>query len=136
VDLNEIFVFAKVIQTGTFMQNEPQGLLRITAPVEFIGMGDIAARFMERHPRVEFDIELTGRTVDLVEEGFDMAIRAGNLKDSSLRMRKLGESVFWLCAAPGYVECHGSPRTIDELGEHECILFGATRRMRVPWAHP
>ncbi|MEM9491835.1 MAG: LysR family transcriptional regulator [Myxococcota bacterium] len=112
------------------MQAEPRGLLRITAPVEFGFLGSLAAEFLDRHPALEIDIELTGRQVDLIEEGFDLAIRAGRMADSTLIARKLGETGFDLYAAPSYLERHGTPTTPGDLAEHSCIIFGVSTRQR------
>lgn len=114
----------------TEMQSEPRGLLRLTAPVEFGFLGDVAAEFLRRYPKVEFDIELTGRKVDLIEEGFDVAIRAGYLDDSTLVATKLGDAIFWLCASPAYLASRGTPRSIDELSAHWCVVFGVGQRRR------
>ncbi len=114
------------------MQAQPRGRLRITAPVEFTFLGGVAARFLALHPKVEIDIELTGRQVDLIEEGFDLAIRAGRLADSALVARKLGDTSFVLCASPAYLAKHGTPTSVGELAGHQCIVFGGNVR-RQSW---
>ena len=115
------------------MQAEPRGLLRVTAPVEFTFLGDLAAEFLARHRGLEIDIELTGRRVDLIEESFDLAIRAGRLVDSTLIARKLGDSIFVLVAAPSYLEKRGIPSLPEQLSDHSCVVFGSTERRR-RWA--
>ena len=110
----------------------PRGLLRITAPVDLGGLfGPLVASFMAEYPEVSVLFDLSGRKVDLVAEGFDLAIRGGTLEDSSLIARKLTNVRLHLYASPAYLEEHGTPSTVQELAEHECILFrpeGPTQR--------
>src|SRR5262245_23005638 len=94
-----------------FGRDAPQGVLRLTAPND-IGEGfvaDVVARFTARYPAVRVEVELTARTVDLAAEGFDVALRAGYLRDSSLVARKLGEMPGFLFASPPYVGRRGFP---------------------------
>jgi DNA-binding transcriptional LysR family regulator len=103
---------------------EPSGSVRITAPVDVAG--DLAAvtdAFLRQHPRVRIEVVLTARVVDLVKEGFDLAIRGGVLTDSSLMARRLGDTDFGLFAAPAYLARAGRPRRVAELARHECILY-------------
>lgn len=107
------------------LQDAPRGLLRITAPYD-AGVGflaEITARFTARHPGVHVETVLTSRTVDLIAEGFDLALRAGQLRDSSLIARKLGAVESRLFAAPAYLEARGTPDTPADLGRHACLLF-------------
>ena len=117
---------------------EPQGRLRITAPSDWNeGMGQIAAEFCAQYPKVQLEVELTQRTVDLVAEGFDVALRAGKLEDSSLIARAVGISQAHLFASPEYLERHGEPQTLEELAEHDCILFRARHgQMELPLEGP
>lgn len=104
-------------------QAEPRGVLRITASVLFAPtylMPAIAA-FMQRYPQVEVELKLSDRFVDLVEEGIDLAIRIGNLPDSGLRARRLGELRRVVFGSPKYFAKHGRPRHPDELSRHQCI---------------
>lgn len=106
-------------------QLEPQGLLRITAPVD---MGsacliDLTRSFSVKYPKVQLEFIFTDRTVDLVGEGVDLAIRAGELSDSSLIARKLGESYLAPYASPAYLKRAGVPRSPQELRDHECLIF-------------
>lgn len=110
--------------TASEQQAEPQGALRITAPV-FIAktcLQDLLPGFLNRHPKVELEIVVVDRFVDLIEEGFDLAIRAGELQDSSLVARKLMDVRLVLVAAPTYLEQHGIPKTIAELKHHNCLI--------------
>jgi DNA-binding transcriptional LysR family regulator len=105
---------------------EVRGRLRVSAPND-IGATFVAAAvsaFTERYPHVEVSVELSMRKVNLVQEGFDVALRASNkLSDSSLMARKAGDLEGELYAAPGYVSARGAPATLAELGEHRCVLF-------------
>jgi DNA-binding transcriptional LysR family regulator len=106
----------------------PKGVLRVTAPAE-IGsafLADVAVAFGERHPLVQIELALTNRAVNLVDEGFDVAVRAaGRLPDSSLVARKIGDLEHALYASPLYLERHGAPSSPGELGAHRCIAFRA-----------
>lgn len=106
------------------LQVEPRGHLRITAPVDF---GKVLSRlvvaFTGRYPRVTVEISLTQRLVDLVGEGFDVALRAGDLRDSSLVGRRVGDSSPIVVGSPLYLEEHGTPALPAELGEHTFVLF-------------
>jgi DNA-binding transcriptional LysR family regulator len=109
------------------LEEQPQGVLRVTAPVD-IGvtiLGEQVARFIQRYPEVRVELELTERLVDLASEGFDMAIRAGRLKDSSLVAQRLLGTELLLYSSPAYLARRGTPRTPQELASHECVLFRA-----------
>ncbi len=111
-------------------QESPRGTLRLTAPVDFgqLYLGDVVTEFTDRYPGVVVDVELTGRTVDLVNEGFDLALRAGVLRDSSLVARKLGSTASGLFAAPSYLSERGRPTSAEELAAHDHVAFGAERQ--------
>lgn len=111
--------------TARRMQSVPQGELRITAGVEF-GNAVVSRwvrAFLARHPAVTVDLVLTAQTLDLVHEGFDLAIRIGPLADSSLSARKLGELSYRLFASATYLERHGIPATPGDLAQHACLVF-------------
>jgi DNA-binding transcriptional LysR family regulator len=104
----------------------PQGQLRITAPNDFgeIFLADVLVRFAKAYPKVSVDVELTARQVNLVQEGFDVALRAmGKLPDSTLIARKMGQVDGGLFASPTYLEGMGAVRSIEDLGKHDCLLF-------------
>jgi DNA-binding transcriptional LysR family regulator len=104
---------------------EPRGSLRLTCGTAF-GARHLApaiAAFARRHPRVRFDVELSDRTVDLVEEGFDLAIRMGEVRSQALIARRLGESSLVCCAAPDYLAQHGVPRVPADLTRHACLTY-------------
>ncbi|MEZ4380431.1 MAG: LysR family transcriptional regulator [Nannocystaceae bacterium] len=107
------------------LQGQPQGVLRVTAPQDLghLLVADLVRRYSQRYPAVRVEVSLSARVVDLVGEGVDIALRAGNLRDSSLIARKLGDLSGYLVAAPTYVQARGAPRRLEELEEHECVLF-------------
>src|SRR5262249_49713294 len=107
------------------LQEVPRGLLRVTTGVNPGYLTPILADYLRRYPEVRVEIFSTGRTVDLVEERFDLAIRAGALSDSSLIARSLGNVSWYLVGAPNYLKKRGRPRALDELKAHDCITFGA-----------
>jgi DNA-binding transcriptional LysR family regulator len=103
----------------------PQGRLRINAPVSF-GLLHLASRwprFARRYPEVELDVSLIDRVVDVVDEGFDMAIRISRSGSSTHAARKLASSRNVVCASPGYLREHGTPRTPADLAQHACIVY-------------
>lgn len=104
---------------------KPRGRLRVTAPNDLGAtfLGEVVAAFTARHPTVHVETVLTQRTVNLVEEGIDVALRAApRLPDSSLVARKIGELEQDLYASVAYVEAHGLPTRVDELGRHRTVL--------------
>ncbi len=111
----------------TRMQATPHGLLRVTTPLAFGFVGPIVARFLRQYPEVQVDMVCTDRTVDLMEEGFDLAVRAGRLADSTLMVRKVGQVERLVVAAPSYLQERGTPKTPRDLEKHDCLLFGAGR---------
>lgn len=113
----------------------PRGRLRVTAPVDFgeVHLGAIVAEYRRRYPDVDCYVELTDRTVDLVGEGFDLAIRAGAMADSSLVARSLGATTAWVLAAPSYLSHRSAPRHPGELADHEAVLFRPTTEESTEW---
>lgn len=107
------------------LQNEPQGRLRISAP-ESLAMSllpEVLLSFQQQFPRIELDIHVSGRLVDLVEEGIDVALRVGELEDSSLIARLLMPCGFHACASPEYLKKHGKPKHPRELETHNCLIY-------------
>jgi DNA-binding transcriptional LysR family regulator len=102
----------------------PRGLLKITAPQTLGEMTvmEMATAFRRKYPDVELDILLADRTIDLVAEGFDIALRVATMTDSSLIARKLCDMRIVLCAAPGYLERNGTPKKPEDLVDHHCIV--------------
>jgi DNA-binding transcriptional LysR family regulator len=106
-------------------QGEPRGTLRLTCGVEFgmIAVSHWIPRYLQRYPQVRVDAEFTGRLVDLVHEGFDLAIRVGSLADSTLAARKLGELLYGLFAAPDYLARRSAPKHPGDLDAHDTLAF-------------
>jgi DNA-binding transcriptional LysR family regulator len=106
-------------------QGEPQGNLRITAPVELGGsiLPKLVCAYMNKYPKIGVDVMLTDRRVELLAEGIDLAIRAGELKDSTLIGKKLGYATFYLLASPKYLKARGEPLHPRELKDHQCLHF-------------
>jgi len=106
-------------------QEELRGPVRITAPVDLgvWALAPIVTRFARKHPRIRVDLSLTGRVVDLVGEGFDLAVRAGPLRDSSLIARRVGELRSVMYAAPKYLKRRGMPTELADLAKHDCVVF-------------
>ena len=101
------------------------GLLRINAPFTFgiIHLAPLWGRFREQHPKVTLDITLADRVVDLVEEGYDVAIRIATLESSTLVSKRLASTRIVLCASPQYLALHGTPRHPCELAQHAVISY-------------
>nr|WP_070961078.1 LysR family transcriptional regulator [Hyphomonas sp. Mor2] len=104
---------------------QPTGRLRLTAPVSFglSHLSEILPKFMDRYPDVTLDVELNDRMVDLVAEGFDLAIRVGDLGPSSLISTRLARTRGVIVAAPSYWDQHGRPETPVDLKRHACISY-------------
>jgi DNA-binding transcriptional LysR family regulator len=103
----------------------PQGLVRISVSLTFgrHWIAPLLPSFVARHPQIRIDARFTDRQVDVVAEGYDVAIRVGVLRDSSLTSRKLASYRNILVAAPDYLAAHGKPRTPSDLMKHACLTF-------------
>src|SRR5712672_819153 len=102
---------------------EPQGPLKVALPASF-GHRHIAPlipRFASRYPKVQLALSLSDRSVNVIEEGFDLAVRIADLADSSLAARKLAPNRRVVCASPEYLKRHGTPRTPQDLVSHNCL---------------
>ncbi|MGZ0784063.1 LysR family transcriptional regulator [Pseudomonas saponiphila] len=104
---------------------EPSGVLRVNAPVSFgvLHLAPLWGAFMSAHPNVELDISLNDRLVDLVDEGFDAAIRIARMENSSLVGRRLAGTRMCLCASPDYLASHPPLLTLADLAEHGVIAY-------------
>lgn len=118
----------------TAMQSEPSGLLRVTCATDFgvKHLSPLLADFLKRHPQVTLDVVLCQRRVELVAEGFDLAIWVGPLEDSSLRVRKLTETRMRLLASPEYLANHGCPKTISQLTRFN-LIHASKVSSSCPW---
>jgi DNA-binding transcriptional LysR family regulator len=117
-------------QLVTDMQASPRGRLRITASVDFSTrfLGGIIAEFLAANPEINIELEATDRLVDLIEDGFDLAVRIGPMPESTLIARRLASLSLVLCASPAYIASRGMPSSIDELDEHDHVLFTPSSR--------
>ncbi len=112
------------------LHDRPKGHLRITAPGDMGSMlGPILAEFTARYPEVTLEVELSQRRVDLVGEGFDVALRAGSMPDSSMVARRVGVFSNPLMASPEYLARRGRPASVAELAEHDFVLFRGLRQL-------
>jgi DNA-binding transcriptional LysR family regulator len=105
---------------------EAVGLVRVNAPLTFgnLHLAPLWSRFIAEHPRVTLDVTLTDRTVDLVDEGYDLAIRISAMQDSSrLVSRQLATTRIVLCASPAYLEKHGAPLVPHDIAHHAVISY-------------
>ena len=122
----QILVQIAAAETGAeAMRATPRGKLKISAPVSFGSerIAPLMADYLTAYRDVSLELNLNDRMVDLVEEGYDAAIRIGALEDSSMVARPLRHYAMVICASPDYLARHGTPRTPDELLQHECVDF-------------
>ncbi|MEH6418713.1 LysR family transcriptional regulator [Pseudomonas sp. CGJS7] len=116
-------------------RREPSGRLRISAPVLF-GRHCVAPVMLElaqRHPKLEIDLSFNDRIVDLVEDGYDLAIRLGRLPDSAtLAARPLYDELLGICASPAYLAKHGKPHDVDDFEGHGAVVYGRNGQS-IPW---
>jgi DNA-binding transcriptional LysR family regulator len=112
---------------------KPRGQLKISAPTSFsrLHIAPFLAEFVNRFPEIEVDIQLTDDFVDIIREGFDVAIRIAELEDSSLVARKLAPDTRVICASPKYIEKMGEPKSLNDLAEHNCLSAGAQEFWRL-----
>lgn len=106
-------------------QASPRGRLRLSAPMSFglLHLAPAIADFLAQYPEVEIDLSLNDRFVDLIDEGFDMAIRIARLDDSNLIARKLAPMRRVVCGSPDYFERHGRPKDPGDLKHHQCLCY-------------
>ena len=107
------------------LQSQPRGRLRVSAPMSFgiLHLGPAMAEFARAYPAVTLDMRLDDRYVNLVEEGFDVAVRIGALSDSSLVARKFAATRAVVCASPDYLARQGEPETPEDLASHDCLIY-------------
>jgi len=115
----------------TRLQEEPRGHLKISAPMSFgiEHLGKPLATFMAQYDELTVDVSLNDRFVDIVDEGFDMALRIGRLADSSLIAKKIGSSRQMSVAAPAYLEQQGTPIHPRDLEDHKCLTYTLSRNV-------
>src|SRR3954452_13720801 len=121
-------ILAEIEEAGapaSLDRGEPRGTLRLNVPLTF-GFRQVVpalTEFSRLYPAVSFDLGLADRYVDLIEEGWDLAIRIGRLKDSSLVARRLAPCRIVVCAAKTYLDRHGIPLAADDLTQHNCLGY-------------
>lgn len=105
------------------LQSSPRGRLKVTAPVTY-GEGTIAPlinNFALEYPELEVQLQLSNQKIDLIDEGFDLAIRLGKLEDSSMMAKRLGSRTQYVCASEAYLTTYGVPYSLSELEQHNCL---------------
>lgn len=119
--------------------SEPRGKLRVIMPVHF-GRRCVAPILLElaqRYPALELDLSFSDPIVDLAEDGCDLAIRTGNLEDQAgVIARRIARQRMVVCASPSYLEMHGWPRQLEDLGSHQAIIYRRSGRVVQPWLFP
>ena len=120
-------VLAEIAQADAAVsagRQEPQGSLRVALPASFGNqhVAPLIPQFAARYPAVQVVLSLSDRNVNLIEEGFDLAVRIADLEDSSLAARKLAPNRRVVCATPDYLRRHGTPRAPQDLAQHNCLL--------------
>lgn len=122
----QILQLIQTAETGTqALRATPRGTLKVSAPVAFgsVCLAPAMAQYLIDYPEVGFDLDLSNRLADVIEEGLDAAIRIGKLDDSSLIARPLRTYRMAICASPEYLERHGTPLTPADLAQHQCLDF-------------
>jgi DNA-binding transcriptional LysR family regulator len=107
-------------------QTEPQGILRVNAPMSFgtLHLGGALADFMEKYPKLQIQFMLSDEFLDPVQEGFDVTLRIADLHSSSLIARKIVLTPRVVCASPTYLQQHGVPEHPNDLRNHDCLTYG------------
>ncbi|MFJ4375452.1 LysR family transcriptional regulator [Pseudomonas japonica] len=112
--------------------SEPRGTVRVSAPLSFAvaHLGCLLPEFLQRYPQVSVEVDLSDRSVDLLGEGYDLALRIGVLEDSTLIARRLAAIERVYCASPDYLARKGTPSRPDELASHDCLPYGHGRQVQ------
>ncbi|MFL0340998.1 LysR family transcriptional regulator [Enterobacter ludwigii] len=121
---------------GQGQEGDLTGRVRMSVPTTYghYRLPPLLVRFSQHYPRVQVDLNITNRNVDLIAEGFDLAIRLGQMPDSGLVARKLEDAALLLVASPAYLHRMGTPQTLDDLHRHMCLPFILPRTGRIaPW---
>ncbi|MBF4489016.1 MAG: DNA-binding transcriptional LysR family regulator [Psychrobacter glaciei] len=111
-------------QAVSHLQSKPQGRIKLTAPVTYgeQQLLPLVNDFMVRYNDIEVTAFLSNQKMDLIDGGYDLAIRIGKLSDSTMMAKKLSRRTNFVCAAPAYLERHGTPHSLSELSKHNCLL--------------
>lgn len=113
-------------------QSCPRGKIKITLPQSLIiaGAGELLLKFQQTHQEIELEVTVSGTFFDLIDNSFDLAIRIGQLEDSTLICRKLKACYFQVVASPSYIEKYGEPQNPMDLKEHNCLVYGSSNEER------
>ena len=127
--LNEV---EQVEQGIAGQTSEPRGTVRVSAPLSFAvaHLGCLLPEFLQRYPQVSVEVDLSDRSVDLLGEGYDLALRIGVLEDSTLIARRLAAVERVYCASPGYLERKGTPSRPEDLVTHDWLPYGHGRQVQ------
>lgn len=114
---------------------EPRGVLKVSMPLAYGRRLAIPrlAELLHRYPELSIEADLSDRRVDLIEEGYDLAIRIGELPNTRLVARRIDTARYIVCAAPGYLRRAGTPGSPEDLAKHSCVVFRAPNGRSVPW---
>ena len=121
------------VEQGIAGQNsEPRGTIRLSAPLSFAmaHLGCLLPSFLQRHPHVSVEVDLSDRPVDLIGEGYDLVLRIGTLEDSTLIARRIASVQRVYCASPEYLAQRGTPLKPDDLAAHDCLPYGHGRQVQ------
>lgn len=117
--------YSDLEQKISTLNNSPTGKLRISAPLHFgsLVLSPLLCDFLALYPKLDVELELSDKKVDVVHGGFDLIFRIGQLDDASFVARKIGDYDLVFCASPAYLNTHGIPTTLSELKGHKCLRF-------------
>lgn len=133
--LENIHLAEHILDSGRY---EASGRLRVTMPVLYgrYWVAPLLTKLTQAHPKLELDLSFNDRFVDLIEEGFDLAIRGGSLgSGTGLMTRRVGVQHMRVCASPSYIATNGAPKTLDDLKKHHSLVYNAAGR-KIPWVFP
>jgi len=110
-------------------QKNPRGRIRITVPQSLIisRAGDVLLKFQKQYPDIQLEVIASGAAADMIDEGIDLALRIGQLEDSSLICRKLSDCMLQVVASPQYIDQHGEPENPSELTQHNCLIYASSK---------
>ncbi|MFQ0973465.1 LysR family transcriptional regulator [Gilliamella sp. B2717] len=136
-----LLILAEIKETKILAQQfieEPKGRLRISAPVSYghYNLIPVISRFMKRYPKLNIDIQLSDRYVDIVKEDYDIVFRIGQLNDSGLIGRKLKPFQLIFAASPSYLMQNGVPAVPDDLKNHQCLIYQYVNRNKNDYVWP
>ena len=114
------------------MQSAPTGMLRVSVATDFGSMhlSTVLGDFLAQFPDVSVNLKLDIRYIEMISEGYDAAIRVGEMEDSSLRARKIAETTIHMVASPGYLQCAGRPCRIEDLDAQKCCIIPIRQMVR------